>query len=199
MNSPYTLDRLFPYILIITGLFGLLASGVITLDKMAVLADPSYVPPCNISPFISCGSIMNTPQASVFGFSNSLLGLVGFPIIITIGFALLAGADFKRWFWIGLQIGVTAAIAAVLWLFYQSAFVIHSLCPWCLVFWTATIPLFSYVTVYNLRKKHIVLPAGLSKLSTFIDQYPHALTAILFGLIITTIIVKFWSYWSIII
>lgn len=187
--------KAFPYILIAMGLLGLFASFELTVQSMSAAADPDYTPPCNISPFISCSSVMDSWQSTLFGFPNSLLGVLGFPIIVTIGSALLAGAQFKRWFWIGAQIGVTGAVAFVYWFFYQSAFVINSLCPWCLVFWTATIPIFWYVTLFNVQERHIRLPQKLSGMNTLLATNPHFPLLILYGIIVTTLLIRFWPYW----
>ena len=46
---------------------------------------------------------------------------------------------------------VAGAFAFVCWLIYQSIFALGTLCPWCMVVWTVTIPLFWAVTLYNLK------------------------------------------------
>ena len=53
-----------------------LASLTLTVEKIELLIDPSYVPSCSINPVLSCGSVMVTHQASVFGFPNPLIGIV---------------------------------------------------------------------------------------------------------------------------
>ena len=59
---------------LIAGVVGLVASMALTVEKFELLIDPHYVPSCNINPIVSCGSVMTTPQASVLGFPNPLLG-----------------------------------------------------------------------------------------------------------------------------
>lgn len=54
--------------LLIAGAIGLVASMTLTVEKIDILLDPSYVPSCNINPILSCGSVMMTPQASLLGF-----------------------------------------------------------------------------------------------------------------------------------
>ena len=49
--------RVTPWVLIIGGFFGLLAAFELTLEKIAVTADPNYIPECDINPVLSCGSI----------------------------------------------------------------------------------------------------------------------------------------------
>ncbi|RLK09587.1 vitamin K epoxide reductase family protein [Micromonospora sp. M71_S20] len=72
-------DRLIGWVLTIGGLVGALAAFVLSVEKMALLENPAYIPSCSINPVLSCGSIMTTSQAEVFGFANPLIGLATFP------------------------------------------------------------------------------------------------------------------------
>lgn len=172
--------RLLPRLLLAGGAIGLVASFVLAVEKIALLKDPGYVPTCSINPVLSCGSIMRTWQAEVFGFPNPLLGVAAFAAVTTVGAALLAGARFARWFWYGLQAGVSAGVLFVHWLIYQSLFVIGALCPYCMVVWAVTVPLFWYVTLRNLR----------------ITAYHSVPLAVWFLGVLTLVIIRFWPYWS---
>ena len=70
---------------LIAGVVGLVASMALTIEKFKLLLNPSYVPSCNINPIVSCGSVMTTPQASVLGFPNPLLGIIGFTVVVVTG------------------------------------------------------------------------------------------------------------------
>jgi len=70
---------------LIAGVIGLIASTTLTVEKIELLRNPSYVPSCNINPIVSCGSVMTTPQASVLGFPNSLIGIAAFTIVTVTG------------------------------------------------------------------------------------------------------------------
>ena len=61
-------------VLVVGGLIGAVAAVVLLLEKLALLADPGYVPSCSVDPVLSCGTVMRTAQASVFGFPNPLIG-----------------------------------------------------------------------------------------------------------------------------
>ncbi|EOM77580.1 Vitamin K epoxide reductase [Rhodococcus rhodnii] len=143
--------RILPWLLVVAGLIGSLASFVLTIEKFELSVDADYVPSCSFDSVLDCGSVMATSQAAVFGFPNSLLGIVGFALVTTTGVALLAGASLSRWYWAGLQVGVTAATIFVHWLIAQSLYVVGALCPYCMVVWAATIPVFWYVTLRNLH------------------------------------------------
>ncbi|MER3394118.1 MAG: vitamin K epoxide reductase family protein, partial [Microcella pacifica] len=72
---------------------------------------------CDVNPLVSCGTVMTSPEASLFGFPNPLLGVAGLVAPIAVGVALLAGARFARWFWALFLGGVTLAWVFVMWLF----------------------------------------------------------------------------------
>jgi len=92
------LQKTLPWLLVICGSIGLLASFVILVDKLQLLEDPGRTFLCDLNPIISCGSVMTSDQSHAFGFPNPIIGLVGFAIVITTGMAMLAGATFKRWY-----------------------------------------------------------------------------------------------------
>ncbi|MCR1159899.1 vitamin K epoxide reductase family protein [Paenarthrobacter sp. UW852] len=157
-------DKPFAWLLLITGVIGWLASGALVLEKLEVLKDPNHVTVCDVNPWISCGKVMETPQSSVFGFPNMFIGIVAFAVIITTAMGLLAGAKFSRWYWLGLQTGVTLGFAFVVWLWSQALYVINVLCPFCMVVWAVMIPLFVWVTIRNISTGVIKAPPALAKL-----------------------------------
>lgn len=194
-----TLDRTWPYILTIGGVIGFVAAFELTLDKIALLNNPNFVPNCNLSPLISCGSVIKTHQAAVAGFPNSLMGIAGFAVVISIGMALLAGLrieNLKRWFWLGLQAGTILAIGLLTWLQYQSIFTIRALCPWCMVVWTVMLPIFWYTTLINLRTGIIKTPQSLKGFVAFIQKHHGDILFSWYALIILIILNHFWYYWK---
>lgn len=150
-QSKGTRHRVFAIVLIIAGALGLLAAFELTLEKFLTLADPSYVPSCNVGVLVGCSTNLESWQGSVFGFPNPVVGVIGWPIVIVIGFGILAGAQFARWFWLLFNLGVAGAFAFVVWLIYQSIYVLDVLCPWCMLTWLVTIPVFLAVTFVNVR------------------------------------------------
>ncbi|WP_316311556.1 vitamin K epoxide reductase family protein, partial [Clavibacter michiganensis] len=97
-------SRALALLLVITGAAGLLAAWVITIDKQKILeakvAGTTFTPGCSLNPVVSCGNIMESDQASVFGFPNPILGLVAYGIVICVGMSLLARATYPRWYWL---------------------------------------------------------------------------------------------------
>ncbi|HYQ36078.1 MAG TPA: vitamin K epoxide reductase family protein, partial [Mycobacterium sp.] len=126
---------------LIAGVIGFVASMTLTVEKIELLLNPSYVPSCNINPIVSCGSVMVTPQASVLGFPNPLLGLVGFTVVIVTGVLAVTKVPLPQWYWAGLTVGVLIGTVFVHWLIFQSLYRIGALCPYCMVVWAVTISL----------------------------------------------------------
>jgi uncharacterized membrane protein len=155
--------RPFAVVLLVTGVIGWVASAILVLERFAAYEDPGYVTSCDVNPWVSCGRVFQTWQASLFGFPNPLIGIVAFAIIITTAMTLLSGARLALWYWIGLQIGVTAGFAFVIWLWSQALFDIYILCIYCMIVWAVMIPLFVLLTIRNLVSGVLPAPAGLTR------------------------------------
>jgi uncharacterized membrane protein len=138
--------------LVVAGALGWWASFSLTVDKFLLLVNPEADLDCNFSVLVQCGKNLDSWQGAVFGFPNPILGLGGFVAPIAVGVGLLAGARFARWFWIAFNIGIAGALAFVIWLISQSIFSLGTLCPWCMLVWSVTIPLFWIVTARNLAE-----------------------------------------------
>jgi len=186
-----TLARTLPWLLLIGGTIGLICSFVLQLLK-----NPHYQPSCNLNPVISCGSVMKSGQAHAFGFPNPFIGLAAFAIVITTGVVLLNRAKLKRWYWLGMELGVILGLAFVHWLFYNTVYRIGALCPYCIVVWIVTITTFWYVTLYNIETGVIKVPGKLIGIAEFVRRH-HLDILILWFLIITALILKhFWYYYG---
>ena len=189
-------DRALAWWLLIAGALGFAAAAVLLLEKITLLGDSSYVPSCNISPILNCGSVMKTQQAEAFGFPNPIVGVAAFPMVVAAGAAVLAGGRLARWYWLTLQAGVTFGIAFVGWLAFQSLYRIGALCPYCMVVWVVVLPTFWYVTIRNLTAGIFGERARQSGAARFLAEWhAPALLAAYVGLV-ALIGVRFWSYWS---
>ena len=195
-REPGLTDRTLGWLLLVGGLLGLAAAFVLAVEKYALLADPAYVPTCSLNPVLSCGSVMSSPQAEVFGFPNPLLGVAGFPVVVVTGAVLLSGARLPGWFWTGLQLGVTAAVVFVHWLILSSIYRIGALCPYCMVVWAVTIPVFWYVTLRNLAAVQPRLPPRLRGVVRAARAAHGVVLTVWFLLITAAIAQRFWLFWS---
>lgn len=195
-TKPKLVGSFLPYILVGAGIIGFICAAVIMFDKVQLLKNPRYVPSCNLNPVISCGSVMQSKQANAFGFPNPFIGLGGFPIVLTVGMAVLAGAKFKRWFWLGLQAGTIFGLGFVHWLFFESVYRIHALCPWCMGVWAITITSFWYVTLYNLQSGNFGKTAQKHPLTQFASRHHLDILFLWFVIIAGLILKHFWYYYG---
>jgi uncharacterized membrane protein len=195
-NKDVSLKQAMPWILVICGVIGLACALIIMYDKVALLKNSSFHPNCDLNPVISCGSVMESKQAAAFGFPNPFIGIVGFSVVMTIGMGMLAGARFKRWFWLGLQAGTIFGLGFVHWLFFQSVYRIHALCPYCMVVWVMTIALFWYVLHYNIQTGNIKLKGKAKQVGYWLRR--HHLDIFIFWLLVIAffILKHFWYYYG---
>jgi len=180
------------WILVVGGIIGIFASIELIIQKIAVLSDPEFVPNCDINPILSCGSVISTEQASLFGFPNPVLGVIGFTIVIMFGALLFTGVELPRLMWLGLNFGAFAGMVFVIWLVSQSLYAIGALCPWCMVVWAVTIPIFWQVTTDNLASNKLSLGKSLSEV---IVTLKWILISATYLIIMALIFVRWQDFW----
>ncbi|GAA4907280.1 vitamin K epoxide reductase family protein [Streptomyces coeruleoprunus] len=181
------------WLLVLTGAAGLLAAWEITLDKFRLLEDPDFTPGCSLNPVVSCGSVMKSEQAAVFGFPNPMLGLVTYGMVVAIGVGLLAGARHGRWYWLGLNAGTLFGVGFCSWLMQQSLYVINALCLWCCLAWVATIVMFWFVTAHTVRRGLLPAPAWVRR---FLDEFPWVPPVLHLGVVGMLILTRWWEFWT---
>jgi uncharacterized membrane protein len=194
MKNPVT--KFLPYVLIIGGLVGLLASFVITLDKIELLKNPGFVPSCSLNPVISCGTIMKSAQAEAFGFPNPIMGLVGYTAVVVVGVTLLAAWRPPRWYWLTFLAGATFGIGFVHWLIGQSLYHINALCPWCMGAWVATAAIFWYTLVHALAEGHLPTPKPLKPLVGLLVRQHWFVLATWYLVVAGLAVSHFWYYFK---
>lgn len=176
--------------ILIAGVLGLAAATALTVEKIELLIDPDYIPSCSLNPVLSCGSVMITPQASAFGFPNSLIGIVAFTVVVVTGVLALARVELPRWYWSGLAVGSLLGTAFVHWLIFQSLYRIGALCPYCMVVWAVVVPLLVVSTAIATRPQH-----G-NAVVRVLYNWRWSLVALWFTALLLLILVQFWYYWS---
>ncbi|WP_342744508.1 vitamin K epoxide reductase family protein [Brachybacterium massiliense] len=191
-RAPRGLGMLFT----VTGAIGLVMAVVLLVEKIALIEDPSYVPSCSLNPVLSCGSVMGTPQASAFGIPNPIVGIAGFAAVLSLGFAFLAGARVARWMSVLIQAGVTFAVLFVQWLIGQSLYEIGALCPYCMVVWAVTIPLFWFTTIHHLRALADSSTSASRRALRLVIEFRVPVLVAWYLVILALIAVRFWDYWS---
>ncbi|WP_019969618.1 vitamin K epoxide reductase family protein [Mycobacterium sp. 141] len=175
---------------VIAGVVGLAAALTLTYEKIELLINPKYVPSCSINPVLSCGSVMVTPQASVFGFPNPMIGIVASTVVLVTGVLAVAKVRLPRWYWGVLAVGTLLGAVFVHWLIFQSLYRIGALCPYCMCVWAVTIPLLVVVSSIALEPLHD------NTVLRVVHQWRWSLVALWFAALILLIMARFWNYWS---
>ena len=181
-------DRNMGMWMLITGLIGAVASFLLLYERIQLWRDADHSTACDINPWVSCGQVMESWQASTFGFPNIFVGVVGFPLVMAIGVGLSGGVRHPRWYWHGLQAGVLFALGFCVWLWSQAVYVIDALCPYCMVVWAAVIPLAVVVTARNII--HGVLPSS-EGLRRFAADWWWVVMVLLYLLVVVSIVLQF--------
>lgn len=185
-------DRGLGLLLLIGGAIGLLSAAVLIIEKVNFLQDEADGKTaqlsCDINAFVSCGGVINTDQASVFGFPNPLIGVAGFAVVVTLGVLLVASVRLPTFVWLGLQAGALFGIGFVTWLQSQSIYEIGKLCPWCMVVWTVMIPIFVWLTARNLA-----VFAPDNAVSRFVSDWTLLINVLWYVVVISAIWFEFGS------
>lgn len=171
------------------GIVGLIASFILSVEKVRLLQDPTAELSCSINVVLNCASVMETWQSSLFGFPNPFIGLMTYPVVITVAVAGLAGVRFPRPFMFAAQIGYGLGLIFAYWLFFQSVYVIQILCPWCLFVTAATTLLFESLLRYNLRENNLYLSKKTHKKALAFLQKDYDKMLVAVWLLVTTALV----------
>jgi uncharacterized membrane protein len=175
---------------IVGGVLGFVAAFALILDRIELLKDPDFVPSCSINPLLSCGTIMKTDQAAVFGFPNPLIGIATFPVVILFGVLIAARTPLPRFAWRGLLIGSVLGFGFVHWLAFQSLYVIGALCPYCMVAWVG-MDLVFFATLAGAIRSRALGAVGTGPVGRFIASAPGLLATVWVVLVVLLIVVRF--------
>ncbi|GAB89982.1 vitamin K epoxide reductase family protein [Gordonia rhizosphera] len=172
---------------LIAGTIGLIASATLSIERFHLFTDPNYTPSCSINPIISCGSVMVTKQAAIFGFPNPLIGIAAFSVIVVTGVLATARVALPRWYWLGQALGTTAGFVMINWLAFQALYRIHALCLYCIVVWIVT-PIILIISIGRLFAD--------SDRAREVRSWMWVLLPVWYAVVIVAIGVEFWDYWS---
>lgn len=178
-------------VLLIAGLVAWIAAMTLMVDKLFLLENPGAVLGCDINPFISCGSVMMTWQSNAFGVPNMAIGLAGYAIMGVLGSLMISGVRLPTWMrWARLG-GMTFAFGFIHFLAYSALYVIRALCPWCMVVWAATAPMFFATLAHTIEDGDLPLPRPLAN----ILRHWIVLTLLWYLLIVVLIALAFLPQW----
>lgn len=170
-------------------ILGLLASFVLSVEAITLAENPNAALSCSVNLVLNCATVAKDASSTVLGFPNSFIGMMTMPVLLTIAVAGLAGVRFPRWFMRATFIGSIVGVLFASWMFYQSYFVIQSLCPWCLLTDLSMLLIFFAVLRYNVREGHLCIKGSFEKrMQNFTkknyDKLALAVTVVLIALLI---------------
>lgn len=149
MKNFFTFKNVIFLNIIIFAICGLFVSFLLTTEKIQLLQIPDIKLPCSINSVLNCASVMKSKQAELFGFPNSILGLIGYSMVLIIGLTSLYNYKFNKILFAFYYLISFLAFIFSYWMLTQSIYVIQILCPFCLVSTiSATQIFFSFTLIY---------------------------------------------------
>jgi uncharacterized membrane protein len=145
--------------------FSLYAAFVLSIDAVTLAGNPGAHLSCNLNSVISCSTVAMSWQAHLFGFPNAFLGIATEPVVITIAVIGLTGVRFPRGIMIAAQTVYLIGFVFAYWLFFEALFVIHALCPWCLVVQLSTTVVFVSLLHLNILDDNLLWPPRLQRVA----------------------------------
>lgn len=136
--------------MIVCGIIGLTASFILSIEAWRLTSNPTTSFSCDVNDVMSCSTVARSSAATVLGFPNAFLGIMFESVVLTVSVATLMGSRFNAIFLRLVNAVYAVALVFALWLFSQSFFVIHALCPWCLTITVTTTLVFSSLTSMNV-------------------------------------------------
>jgi len=165
------------WVILIAALAALIAAFVLSLEKIHLLQNPDAILSCTFNLVLNCSTVMQSWQSAVFfGIPNMYIGLMAFPVIVTVAVAGLWGIKLPKSFLVTANIGVLLGTIFAYWLFFQSLYVIQVLCPWCLVVTTSCTFMLAAFTHLNLKENNFNFKKKLNeKVQKFLEAGYHQL------------------------
>jgi uncharacterized membrane protein len=179
--------------MLVSSTLSLIASLVLSYDAIKLAETPSSKLACDINAVLSCGKVAKSWQSSLLGFPNSFIGLMLEPMVITVAIAGLSLVVFPRKFMRVAHVGYGLGLLFAFWLLSQSLFVIHALCPWCLLVTISTVTVFSTITrVVILENVWNFSEVRQQKLVTILDRgWGRVIYTVTYAILILAIYFKY--------
>jgi uncharacterized membrane protein len=196
-NRPWFMSEVrLGVFLVVASVIGFLASFELSIDKVKKLEDPSAELSCDFNPFFSCGSVMAYPQSQLFGFPNQFLGIAAFIFPLLLGVLLISRTRIPGWVMAGLNVGLLLGTVFVMFLFYTSIYRIGVGCPWCMVVWAVTIPMFCAVTGYNVLAGNFGAGVRDNAFTRVFAANSLLISLLWLFVIFACVVIQFWTYFG---
>ena len=130
-------------VMLVASSVALAVSFILSADTLKLARNPNQQLGCDVNAVLSCSTVAQSWQAEIVKFGglsypNAFFGIAAESVFVTIAVIGLARIVVPRWFAACTWLGGLAALAYSYWLTSQSLFVIHALCPWCMVLMFST-------------------------------------------------------------
>ncbi|HWZ66116.1 MAG TPA: vitamin K epoxide reductase family protein [Patescibacteria group bacterium] len=188
--------RIVSWVILIAGIVGLFCSLILVYDQVKIWQNPSYQPTCSLNPVVSCGSVISSNTGHIFGMPAPFLGLLTFPILITLGLMLVRGVRFKKQVWLLIEAGSAGGFLFATWLFFISVYQVNALCPFCIVTDVVVFTALWYVSLHNIEQGFIRLPVLMEKIRAYVLKHHLDILLIWFLLVFIFIMHHFWYYYG---
>jgi uncharacterized membrane protein len=132
-----TLPRAWFGLVAAAAVIGMAATIIQIVERVALAQNADANLLCDINGTFSCGNVLTSWQSSVFGpIPNAAIGLSVFALTLGVGGTGLLGSELSKATW-GVATFFAGFMAAfTVWFLAQTAFVIGSVCLYCLVIGT---------------------------------------------------------------
>lgn len=137
LDKQMAVGKINAFILWLAAILGAGASIKLLLTERAHVVDPSAALECDVNALIGCGASLMSKQAHFLGIPNSILGIVAFAALMVFATVAMLRA-LPRPLWILGGIASLGGIIFVIWFLYHSVVTFGTLCPYCLLVWSAT-------------------------------------------------------------
>jgi uncharacterized membrane protein len=189
-------EKKYSIFLLLGGMIGLLASFILTLDKIKLLENPKFIPGCSLSPIITCTAAMSSAQATTFGVPNSMVGIVLFTALVVVGGSILIGVQYSQ-----RLLAVVAYVAAGGFLFtnyliLQSVLVLHVVCPWCFTIWLSAPIILLGATMLYAQKSNDMTSKKLNRIASKTLQHSHQLILLWYVALFILLAVTFRDFFA---
>jgi uncharacterized membrane protein len=124
-------------ILTASAALGAIASFIQIIERISYAENPTASLVCDVNSVFSCSNVFGAWQSSVFGFSNAIMCLAFFAVLVGVGL----GGIFSDKLGKGLRLTMHFFLLFGAWYLQQSTFVIGSLCIFCIFCYTGVIGL----------------------------------------------------------
>lgn len=181
--------------LVILASLGLIASLTLGHETLQVLKNPDYSPACDVNPIISCGTVMASAQAEIFGIPNPVFGIIGFTALLTFSVMFLMGVNIPKKLWLMVGAVGLGGVAFAHYLFIVSMFVIGSICPWCSMLWVTSIAIFWLILTHTAASGVFDWNKTSTAMAKWWVRYATPCLIVWYLILIVIIFIRFNDYW----